>query len=256
MLQHLDESIELFLRQRAALGVRDIDVAFDPPDREWASSIVRPTINVFLWDIHRSVTRAASGMETVEHDGVVHRRKPAPRVEFRYLITAWTMQHRDEHQLLGTVLRAVLAHGELPREFLTGDLVDVEPLPGIELASAEARGQSDLWSALDGQLKPGLDVAMTLAVDVGLGLEAGPPTEAVEVRTADMEGDRTGSLRRVAGRVEGDDVSGALVRSPHGSTEVNDVGLFLVTAEEGDEIVVETEPPRQTIVPAAGGVLL
>ena len=89
MLHHLDDSLEAYLRALVRLPSRDVDVSFDTPDHEWGSGVTRPTLNLFLWDVCRSQRRAVAGMEAVEVGGRIERRKPAPRVEFRYLVTAW-----------------------------------------------------------------------------------------------------------------------------------------------------------------------
>ena len=62
MLQLLDESLESFLRAEVPLGARDVDVAFDAPDKEWASQISRPTVNLFLWDIYHDQKILADGV--------------------------------------------------------------------------------------------------------------------------------------------------------------------------------------------------
>jgi Pvc16 N-terminal domain len=208
MLHHLDDSLEAYLRALVPLPSGDVDVSFDTPDREWGSGVTRPTINLFLWDVRRSARRAVSGLEQVEVEGRVHRRQPAPRVEFRYLVTAWASDNRDQHQLLGAVLRTIVARPEIAAEHLRGDLVDLDPLPVVELAASAPGGssQGDLWSALDGQLKAGLDLLVTMAVDTGRATEGGPPVEELEVATADRDGARQSRRRAVveeqpAGRV-------------------------------------------------------
>jgi len=58
----------------------------------------------------------------------------------------------------------------------------------------------------------------------------------------------------VAGEVGDPGAVGAIVRSPIDATRVNPAGRFLVRAAEGDEIVLDTEPPQVATVPAVGGV--
>ena len=97
-------------------------MAFAAPDKNWGARVTRPTINLFLFDIHTSSSRSVSGVEHVRRNGQDIRRLPPPRIEFSYLVTAWTTEPRDEHQLLGAVLRTVLAHGEIDDEHLKGEL--------------------------------------------------------------------------------------------------------------------------------------
>src|SRR3954464_4527352 len=126
MLNLLDESLEEFLRTVVPLPKREIDISFDAPDKDWSARVSRPTINMYLWDVRRNVSEREMGMETV-HDanGRPHRRSPLPRVDCRYLVTAWTADIRDEHSLLGAVLAALLQREEIGAEYLRGAYRDV-----------------------------------------------------------------------------------------------------------------------------------
>ncbi len=190
MLHHLDDSLESYFRALVPLPPRDVDVSFDTPDRQWGSGVTRPTLNLFLWDVRRSQRRASTGMEEVTVNGRTQRRRPPPQVEFRYLVTAWAAENRDQHQLLGAVLRTIVSRPKIPIDYLQGELAETGSLPSIELAAMPNGTPSELWSALDGQLKAGLDLMVTIPVDTGIAAEAGPPTESVELRSADRNGGR------------------------------------------------------------------
>ena len=69
------------------------------------------------------------------------------------------------------------------------------PLPTLRLRSGDGSENSDFWSALGGQLKPGLDVVVTVTLDAALRAPAGPLTETVSVRAVSKP-DRTGSSTR------------------------------------------------------------
>ena len=257
MLHLLDESIEAFLRAEVPLGPRDIDVAFDAPDKEWVAKLSRPTVNLFLWDMCRSSARMEAGLRPVMREGVLTREWAPIPVEFRYLITAWTAEHSDEHQLLGNLLRVVLANRTLPPEHMTGGLADLGETTMFMSSSAD-RVQTDLWKALDGQLKPGIELVVTLYIDTGILEEAGPPTTGIDLATTDMRGESgdRNVRRRVAGEVSDPEAVGATVRAPYGVTTVNEAGQFLIQAQTGDEIVIETDTPKTVIVPENGGVVL
>ena len=256
MLHLLDESIEAFLRSEVPLGARDVDVAFDAPDKEWVSKLSRPTVNLFLWDMSRSSERMHAGMRQVEKNGQLSRGWAPIPVEFRYLITAWTSEHSDEHQLLGNLLVSILANKVFPQDYLATGLSDIGEIT-MTMSSSGDRLQTDLWKALDGQLKPGIDLVLTLRIDASVYEPVAAPPSGVDVATTDTEGSGQPSVRRrVAGEVVDPDAIGALVRAPHAVTTVNEAGRFLVQAEVGDEIVVETDPPKIAIVPENGGVVL
>jgi len=182
MLHQLDETIETFLRAAVPLPARDIDVVFEAPDGEWAARVSRPTVNLYLWDVRLNLTERDFGEQLIEDDeGRRFRRDPLPRVDCRYLVTAWTSEVRDEHSLLGSVLGALLLHPVIEADHLQGALATVRPLPSLRLRSGDGSENSDFWSALGGQLKPGLDLVVTATVDAAALVAAGPSVQGLEV---------------------------------------------------------------------------
>jgi hypothetical protein len=191
MLHLLDESLEAFLRSVVPLPAREVDIAFAAPDGEWSAALSsRPTVDLYLWDIRPNLSERDYGeMIIEEQDGRRFRRDPLPRVDCRYLVTAWTSEVRDEHSLLGDVLSALLIHPVLGAEHLKGVFASVRPLPTLRLRSGDGSENSDFWSALGGQLKPGLDLVVTVTVDAAMRAVAGPPTEKIAVRAATKQPD-------------------------------------------------------------------
>src|SRR6266542_2582586 len=183
MLHLLDESLEAFLRATVPLGKREVDVSFAAPDRDWAARVSRPTVNLYLWDVRRNLDERDGGQETVrDGNGRPMRRPPLPRVDCRYLVTAWTSEVQDEHYLQGSFAR-------------------VRPIPTIEVAGSDGRDNSDFWSALGGQLKPGLDVVVTATVDAAMLVAAGPPVYRYSLGTRRIDsGARVSERRFVVGR--------------------------------------------------------
>jgi hypothetical protein len=251
MLAAVDESLESYLRAAVPLSAVDIDVSFEPPDEEWAAKLTRPTVNLHLWDVKRSSTRAITGVEHVEHNGTQHRRLALPRVELRYFITVWTTAHDDERSLLGSMLVALLARPEIPAEYLARTMVG---LPNPELLIARA-GDSETFSLE--QTKLGLQLMLLTVVDTGPGAPVAPAVEQIDFNLRDtVSGAQDPPRRRIAGEVADPDAVGATVRSPLAVTTVNPGGRFLINARPGDEIVVETDPPRSVVAPPVGGVVV
>jgi hypothetical protein len=182
MLHLLDETMEKFLRAVVPLPRREVDVAFAAPDGEWAAAqSSRPTVDLYLWDIRPNLSERDYGEVLVDgENGRRSRREPLPRVDCRYLITAWTTEVRDEHSLLGDLLSALLLHRVIQDEYLHEVFAAVRPLPTLRLRSGDGTENSDFWSALGGQLKPGLDLVVTVTVDAAARVVAGPPTKTVE----------------------------------------------------------------------------
>ncbi|MFG1609208.1 DUF4255 domain-containing protein [Actinoplanes sp. NPDC049265] len=166
MLDLLDQAVEDFLRGAVPLG-SDVAVAFNAPDREWAAQLSgRPTVNLYLWDVRRNLDEHEAGETlTTGPDGRRLRRGALPRVDCRYLVTAFTSDVRDEHGLLGRVLTALLRENEIGADLLPEPLARVSPVPSVRIAAGDGRDNSDFWSALGGQLKAGLDLLVTATVD-------------------------------------------------------------------------------------------
>ncbi|MEY2420307.1 MAG: hypothetical protein QOI95_374 [Acidimicrobiaceae bacterium] len=179
MIHLVDQALEKYLRAAVPMPEAAIDVSFAAPDRTWGSGITRPSVNIYLWDIKRSAPRAQAGQIEMTEDGQVFRRPPFPVVHLTYFVTAWAKELRDEHQLLGSVLRAVLSRAEVPEEHIPDDFKKLSPIL-LEIASSEQRKPGDFSSTLDGQLKPGLEVRVTIEVDAFGWEKAGPPTEGIE----------------------------------------------------------------------------
>lgn len=239
MFHLLDESLEDFLRTTVPLPSREIDISFAAPDKDWAAKVSRPTINLYLWDVRRNLVDGELGMvEVRDADGRLSRRPPLPRVDCRYLVTAWTADVRDEHSLLGAALVALLRHSEVERRFLKGAYQSIEPVPEIKISAGDGRDNSDFWSALGGQFKPGLDVTVTATVDAVLLTPAGPPVERLTIITSTTgDGGPADERTYIGGRTERPE--GTPVTTDHGATAVGADGTFLVPGEEGDEVRVE-----------------
>ncbi len=256
MLDSVDESLERFLRSTVPLSARNTDVSFEAPDREWAAKLNnRPTVNLFLWDIKRSTDRSRTGLETYEQNGQTKRRMALPRIELRYLISTWTAEHTDDRILMGGLLRAFLAHSELPYEFLAEPLRELSPLTMTMTRGGEAG--VDVFKALDGQLKPTLDVVIVTDVDTDLGeVTAAPVEEFTFVLNDSTMTARQSTSRRVAGQVNLPAAGGRVVISPRGRATIDDAGRFLVRAQAGDTLTIDVEPQVTAVVPEHGGVVI
>jgi hypothetical protein len=165
MIASVDQALERFLRAFVPLDERAIDVAFDAPDQKWSGGLTRPAVDLFLWQISGDATRRQAGMlQRSGEDGRLQRKPATPIIQLHYLVTAWASQVSDEHELLGAVLAAVLAHHELPTECLPDQLSGIRC--SLTHSSHDARVGGDFWSALGGRLKPGVVIDVSLPFDV------------------------------------------------------------------------------------------
>lgn len=186
LIQLIDEAIEAHLRREVPLPEASVDISFAAPDRAWGATVTRPTVNIFLWDIRRNTSRTTAGMAQQSADGQVERRPTNPVIDLRYVVTAWAAEHRDEHQLLGSVLTCILAHSSVPASDLSLLLPTSSSL-SLGLASEDARVTGEFWSSLDGQLKPGLQLVVSLPLDIFGWVAAGPPARSVGLSAQRME---------------------------------------------------------------------
>lgn len=177
MIQDIDETMKELLVVHGGVDPTVIDIKFDMPNREWSAAVTKPTINLFLYDLRenhelrsaqRTITRNAAnsaGSET---------RAPV-RMDLTYLITAWTTDIADEHQLLGTVLTTLLRFPILPSDVLKGAM-QTQPLPLQSWVAQPERTPSpwEFWGHMDHGMKAGLNFVLTAsfqpfaAVDVQL----------------------------------------------------------------------------------------
>lgn len=253
MLHLLDRGLEALLRAALPPELHDIDVAFEAPDGEWGAGLTRPTINLFLRDVRRNLSERDAGRHVTTAGGQRVWQWPNPRADCRYLVTAWTSQVDDEHRILGEVLTALLRSPVLAGDHLPEQLRGLDPLPSLSVAASGADDQADFWSALGGQLKPGLDLTVTVTIDAAAARPTGPDIAHLTFALADTDGARGSGARVVRGRAARE-TAGCVVRSPRAVSTVGDDGMFAVRAEPGDEIVVESDPPARGIVPPAGDV--
>ncbi len=192
MISDVDNAIAGLLR-REVLDSARVSVVFDPPTKEWAAKRNGPAVNLFLYDIREDTRRRASGaFQRFGENGRLESRHTPPRV-FRlfYLVSAWTQRPEDEHRLLGSLLECLLGHDVVPP-----DLLPHSPSPvglSVGLPPDEDRSFADVWSALGGELRPSIDVVLSLPLEAGRPIEVGPPVEApltLDLSTADGESNK------------------------------------------------------------------
>lgn len=180
MIHEVDSALRTLI-EREATGMRDVEIVFDAPTREWAGRRNSPTIDVYLYDIREDLRRRERGMHNV-YDGntVVSRHLPPRHFKLSYLVTAWTQRPEDEHRLLSSLLTCFLRHEALPADVLTGPLAELGlPVPiTIALPPPEDRAFADVWSALGGELKPSIDLVVITPLDTGQQFHTGPPVSA------------------------------------------------------------------------------
>jgi hypothetical protein len=180
VIQDLDNTVKELLVQKVPVDTSAVDIKFEMPTRDWATGVTKPTINVFLYDV-RENHELRSNQRYLTRSGAAATERRAPtRVDFTYLITAWTTDVSDEHQLLGNMLTALLRYPLLPTETLKGAM-QTQPLPlQAWIAQPERTPNAwDFWSSLDGRLKAGISYVVTASLEPYPVQEIGLVTQKV-----------------------------------------------------------------------------
>lgn len=183
MIHEVDETLRTLIREEALTG-GGIEVLLEAPTKEWAARRNTPTVNLYLYDIREDLRRRELG-RIPEYDSegrVAARHRPPRYMKLSYLVTAWTQRPEDEHRLLSAMLAVLLANEMLPPSRLTGSLAELGlPVPmTVALPPPEDRAFADVWTALGGELKPSLDVVVSVPV------AATPPEPAAPLVTKEL----------------------------------------------------------------------
>lgn len=178
VIHEVDSALRALIDRES--GIRDVEVVFDAPTRDWASRRTTPTIDVYLYDIREDLRRRERGMLNEYNEDetrIIGRYLPPRHFKLSYLVTAWTQRPEDEHRLLAALLAAFIRYDALPDDMLSGPLAEIGlPVPlTVGLPPPEDRGFADVWSALGGELKPSIDVVVSAPIDTGQQFEVGPP---------------------------------------------------------------------------------
>lgn len=214
MINDVDNCLRSVIRRDAFEGP-EVDVVFDAPTKEWSARRNAPALDFYLYDIREDLGRRENGYIDVHDDAgrVKERRRPPRYYKLSYLVTAWTQRPEDEHHLLSLVLACFMRYERLPPDLLNGPFADLGlPLAvTVGLPPGADRSFADVWSALGGELKPSLDLVVTVPFDTAWAQAAAPPV-LEELRLDVAAGgrkERAGGGKVVPGRKGVEPVGGA-----------------------------------------------
>ncbi|WP_082899616.1 DUF4255 domain-containing protein [Rhodococcus phenolicus] len=202
MISDVDDALRRLIEQEA-VDDAEVDVVFDAPTKDWAARRTGPTVDVYLYDIREDLRRRQRGLVNEYDNGRVRARHLPPRYfKLSYLVAAWTQRPEDEHHLLGRLLACFLRHDALPGDLLSGPLAALGlPVPvTVALPPPEDRSFADVWTALGGELKPSLDVVVSVPADTGRAQPAAPPAlRTPRLSAAGKDGSVPGEQKRRRG---------------------------------------------------------
>jgi hypothetical protein len=250
MLADLDESLKLLMQAELGRhGFELVQIAFDAPTKEWASTLSAPTLSLFLYDIRETREhRPGDWEERKDTEGRRFELRPPLRVDVAYAVTAWTRNVEDEHRMLSQALAILFAYPVLPRDELAGSLRNGSQRFPLHTRIAQERsdGGSNFWTAVGGQYKASLDYVVTLSCEPGTLIERG-----AEVRTATLRTQLSGAelttreeAHRFGGTVRdesGDPIVGAWVALPES-------GRFAATDTRGYFVIEHVPLGSQRLV--------
>jgi hypothetical protein len=189
MINDLDETLKQLLIKKGAIDPAEVEIRFETPKREWSATILKPTINFYLYDVRENhELRATEWFSNIADNGLATRKKNPSRMNLSFLVTIWTNNIDDEHRLLWNVLKTLFRYPVIPDETLSGQLVDqVYP---IETKTAQPDGlfsnPADFWTALDNEIKPSINYVVTLPLDLDI-VTTSPITKSASVSTDQID---------------------------------------------------------------------
>lgn len=160
---------------------REMDILFDVPTLQLLESLVRPTINFYLFDIRENTDlRQTDWLPSQSNGRSSTRRMPPRRFDLRFMVSAIADNVETEHQLLWWTLRTLLQHPELPPKdwkekweglspeaFAQLELLEA-PLPTRIGDKEDSARLLDIWSALDAPPRPALVYIVTVPMDLDI----------------------------------------------------------------------------------------
>jgi hypothetical protein len=192
VIHEVDSALRALIDREA--GIRDVEVVFDAPTRDWAGRRTTPTVDVYLYDIREDMRRRERGVLNEYNEDqtrIIGRHVPPRHFKLSYLVTAWTQRPEDEHRLLSALLGAFIRYDAMPPDLLSGPLAELGlPVPlTVGLPPPEDRGFADVWSALGGELKPSIDVVVSAPINTGQHFDVGPPVTTLPIFNFGGSGD-------------------------------------------------------------------
>jgi hypothetical protein len=253
MISDLDATLKNLLVKKVPLEPSEVTVSFETPNREWAASRSKPTVNLYLYDIRENHELRSYEWTVERNQNKTATRKKAPlRVDLSYLITVWTKDIEDEHRLLGHILVALMHYPMLPAELFQGLLKGLEYPVHTTTAQPDGlfKNPADFWTSLDNQLKPSLNYVITLPIDLDIAFTA-PIVWTKTIEVKEMESDIAEELVQIGGRVHKKDKPDAGIA--HVTVVAREAGRTAETNADGQYTFNKLQRGKHTFEVSARG---
>ena len=179
MLTDFDETLKQLLVKRVPLDPATLDVSFDCPSQAWSARVVKPTLNLYLFDMRQNKPAGQSGTGPAPI--------PPSLIDLSYFISVWSPIVSDEHQMLWRVMMTLMRTPTITPDLLVGDLKKVG-LP-IKTTTAQWDGvlkrPGEMWEGVGNHIKPAVTFTATLSVTIVPPVTA-PPVLTRVVVTGNM----------------------------------------------------------------------
>jgi hypothetical protein len=178
VIAEVDKALRTFVT--SAPGAREgLEVVFDSPSRKWQGALTStPTINFCLFDVKEDAKQRQIGQTPVrnERNRIIGFQPPPVIYKLSYIASAWAGMDDplEDHELLGWLLFTFAGLKQLPPSTLTGSLArwGVAYLTVCQPA-IDARPTPQALSALNGEVRPTLEIVVSAPVQQEVTLAAG-----------------------------------------------------------------------------------
>jgi hypothetical protein len=180
VIHDVDETLKELLVQKVPIDLSVVDITFDTPSKDWSAAVTKPTINLFLYEVRENLELRSSERTFVRNGNTATESRAPVRVDLAYLITVWTTDVSDEHQLIGRVLATLLQFPMLPPEVLKGTMQQ-QPVPLQAWVAQPERAPRpwEFWGHMDHRMKASLNFLLTTSVELYPPAEIPLPTQLV-----------------------------------------------------------------------------
>lgn len=173
MIDELDKTIAELLKSGLPPELGDkLTVSFASPGAEFPpAALPLPAVNLFLYNLIPNTERRENApvVQRLPGGGATKQRPPT-YVDCSYLLSVWPDAKSsdpvaEEHNILGAVMKVLLANPMLPAELLHGSLPDTQTAPVAgKVASPAPKDPSEVWQSLGTRQKLSLMYTVTFSI--------------------------------------------------------------------------------------------
>jgi archaellin len=248
MLPELHEALKELIYLEGRIDRSEVDIAFEAPTKDFVDKLPRPTIDLYLVEMHENVELRQAQFQASRTNGHGQLRARPKRLDLRYLVTALTTNPEDAFRLLWRAVGVLMRTPELPAGMFPAELHLEAPIVTKVAQPDNGMKLVDVWSAVGTEPRPAFSYVVTVPVDLEMGFEA-PLVLTTTVSFKSMLDDRTperrtfikGVVRDAAGSVL-NGATVAIVGDNAAWTRTNKEGAFVLRTPESGKVRLQITP--------------